>query len=67
MRPFIEPLSPLIEEKRGRLGAIAARASSEKILFAAARTIAREFDDHPIMAEALIEANTARMESRPAH
>jgi len=53
--PIIDPIIALIaEEKRWRLVAMAARASAEKILFALPRNEwHEEFDDHPIMAEAL--------------
>ena len=44
----------IAEEKRRRLFAVAARARSEKVLFALPRDEwPKEFDDHPIMAEAL--------------
>ena len=50
-----DPIIGMIaEEKRWRLLAMAARGRAEKVLFALARDEwPEEFDDHPIMAEAL--------------
>jgi hypothetical protein len=50
-----DPIIPLIaEEERWRLLAVAARATAESFLFALPKAEwPAEFDDHPIMAEAL--------------
>ena len=53
--PMTDPITTLIAaEKRWRLLAVAARARAKRLLFALPRDEwPEEFDDHPIMAEAL--------------
>jgi hypothetical protein len=53
--PMTDPIIALIAaEKRWRLLAVAARARAERLLFALPRDEwPEEFDDHPIMAEAV--------------
>jgi hypothetical protein len=58
--PIIDPIIALIaEEKHWRFLAVAARARAESFLFALPRNERpEEFDDYPIMAEAIVARTT---------